>query len=269
MKFSNSIKLLLGGLLLTSALTMPSCKDEEVFPAPTVLLSASEFTGKTGETATVTATVTAPGGLKSLTITKYLGVTPDPAYGTNGSKVVDHSEHTETYELNAEGLTTPVRFSFTAEDNKGQTATADFVVTTEASVEYLLTNFNWQWKSKRGKCLDSEQETEQILDCEKDNVYSFNADGTFTLDFGAITGTGGGTCDFDGFRAPTTWTLNEDQTELTIKSANVFDPNDVLTEVYNVTDANTNSIKSTQTIDLSIFGCVIYDWKFEWTAKPK
>jgi len=60
MKFSNSIKLLLGGLLLSSALTMPSCKDEEVFPAPTVLLSASEFTGKTGETATVTATVTLP-----------------------------------------------------------------------------------------------------------------------------------------------------------------------------------------------------------------
>jgi hypothetical protein len=131
-----------------------------------------------------------------------------------------------------------------------------------------LTTYNWQWKSKLGKCLASDPETEQIFDCEKDNVFSFKSDGTFTLDYGAITG-GTGSCQFDGFRAPTTWTLNADETELTIKQVSVFDPNDVLTEVYKITSATTSAIKSKQTVDLTVFGCIIYDWGFEWTAKPK
>ncbi|MEY3051349.1 MAG: hypothetical protein RLY31_1134 [Bacteroidota bacterium] len=262
--------LLFAGLLATTALTMTACgDDEEVFPVPVVTLSASEFSGKTGEIATVTAMVNAPGGLKSLTITKFLGTTPDPNYGTNGVKTFTHMEHTETYELNAEGLTTPVRFNFTAEDETGQVGSADFLVTTEASVDFLLTTYNWQWKSKLGKCLASEDETEQILDCEKDNFFSFNADGSYALDFGAITGTGGGTCDFDGFRAPAGWSLNDDQTELTINAVNVFDPNDVQVQLYKITEATTTSLKATQTIDLSVFGCIVYDWTFEFTAIPK
>lgn len=269
MKYTKFFSLLLSGLLLGSLFLVSSCKDDEAKPAPTVTLSASTFSGKIGETASVTATVVAPEGLKELRITKYLGTTVDATYGTNGTKTVNHESHTEDYVLAEEGLTTPVRFNFTAEDNKGQTGTADLVITTEPSVRYLLTKFNWQWKSKVGKCLASDPETEQIFECEKDNVYTFNADGTYALDYGALTGSGGGTCDFDGFRAPTTWELNSTETELTIRAVNIFDPNDVQTEVYKIQEATTTSIKSSQTIDLSVFGCVVWDWKFEWTAKPK
>jgi hypothetical protein len=270
MKFKNFSFLLVAGLLSTTAITIFSCKKDENKPAPSVSLSAATFSGKTGETASVTATVVAPEGLKSLKITKYLGTDVDATYGTAGTKTVTDLSHTESYLLNGEGLTTPVRFKFTAEDNKGQIGSADFIVTTEASVGYLLTTFNWQWKSKIGKVFAADPgETEQILDCEKDNIYSFKADGTYTLDYGAITGTGGGTCDFDGFRAPTTWTLNAGETELTIKAVNVFDPTDSQTEVYKITSATTASMKSTQTVDLTVFGGIVYDWKFEWTAKPK
>lgn len=270
MKFKNFSLMLIAGLLATSAITFSSCKkDDDPKPAPTITLSAATFSGKIGETASVTATVVAAEGLKELRITKYLGTTVDATFGTNGTEVVTDLTHTHDYVLTAEGLTTPVRFNFTAEDKAGQTGTADFIITTEPSVSYLLTTFNWQWKSKLGKCLDSDPETEQILDCEKDNVYSFNADGTYTLDYGAVTGTGGGTCDFDGFAPATTWSLNADETELTLNSVNAFDPNDVRSEVYNVSEFTNSSIKSTQTIDLTVFGCVIWDWKFEWTAKPK
>ncbi len=270
MKFKNLLFLMFAGLLATSTFTLTSCgDDDDATPAPTVTLSATTFSGKIGETASVTATVVAAGGLKSLTITKYLGTTVDATFGTNGIKTETHLSHTETYVLSEEGLSTPVRFKFEATDEKDQTASADFIITTEPSVAYLLTTYDWQWKSKVGKVFDADPETEQIVDCEKDNVFSFNEDGTYTLDYGALTGSGGGTCDFDGFRAPTTWTLNADESELTIMAVNVFDPNDIQTEVYKITEATSTSLKSTQTVDLTAFGGIIYDWKFEWSAKPK
>lgn len=258
------------GVLATSVLTVQSCKkDDDTKAAPTVALTTSAYSGKIGETATVGVAVVAPEGLKSLVITKYLGTTVDATYGTNGSKTVTTSTYEENYVLNEEGLDTPVRFKFEATDNKDQVSSADFIVTTEPSVAYLLVKYDWQWKSKVGKVYDTDPESEQIVDCEKDNVYTFNADGTYSLDYGAITGMGGGTCDFDGFRAPTTWSLNADESELTIMAVNVFDPNDVQTEVYTITSADATSIKSTQTVDLTAFGGIIYDWKFEWSAKPK
>lgn len=271
MKYNKVLYLFFVGLLVTAAtLTVNSCKDkEETFPNPTVALSATTFSGKIGQTASVTVTVTAPAGFKSLKITKYKGTDIDASFGTSGTETLTEATHTHTYVLAAEGLSTPIRFKFTAEDNKGQTGTGDFIITTEPSVAYLLTTYDWLWKSKAGKVFAADPESEQILDCEKDNYYIFNADGTYDLKYGPITGTGGGTCDFDGFRAPTTWTLNTDETELTIKAVSVFDPTDIQTEVYKITSATNAAIKSTQSVDLTAFGGIVYDWKFEWSAKPK
>lgn len=89
------------------------------------------------------------------------------------------------------------------------------------------------------------------------------------IDYGAITGTGGGTCDFDGLKPPTTWEMNDDETELTITSVNVFDPADVQVELYRITSFDAMEINSEQTVDLTVFGCVIWDWKFTWSAVPK
>lgn len=270
MNYTKFLSFLLPGLLLGTLLTVSSCKKDETKPAPTITLSASDFTGKIGESASVTATVVAPAGLKELRITKYLGTTIDASYGTNGTQTVTLESHTETYVLNEEGLTTPVRFNFAAEDEKGQISTADFIVTTQPSVRYLLTHFNWQWKSKIGKATSTEpSESEQILDCEKDNVYTFNEDGSYSIDFGALTGSGGGTCDFDPLTVTNTWELNSDETQLTITASNIFDPTPV-PQVYTIVSADNTSIKSTSTIDLTAFpDGIIYDWKFEWAAKPK
>jgi len=271
MKYTKIFYLFSMGLLASAALTLNSCQDdEETFPNPAVTLSSTTYSGKIGQTASVTATVVAPAGLRTLKITKFKGTTIDPTFGTGGTETYTDLTHTHNYVLSTEGLSTPIRFKFEAEDDKGQIGSADFIVTTEPSVSYLLTTFDWQWKSKLGKIFSlSEPETEQILDCEKDNFYSFNADGTFALNYGAITGSGGGTCDFDGFRAPTTWTLNADESELTISSVSVFDPADIQTEVYKIKVANSTKIESTQTVDLTAFGGVIYDWTFIWNAKPK
>jgi len=270
MKFKNLFSMLFAGMLVTATLTITSCGDDDAdVLGPTIALSSNDFSGKIGETATVTATVVAPAGLKSLTITKYLGTEVDATYGTGGSTTFTHETHTETYELGEEGLTNPVRFNFTAEDDKGKIGTADFIITTEPSVAYLLVNFDWQWKSKLGKCLDSDPETEQIADCEKDNYFVFNADGTFKLEYGANTAGAGTPCELDGLRVGDTWSLNADETELTMNFPNIFDPTDVQTEVYKISEFTSTSIKSRQTIDLSFLGCIVYNWGFEWAAKPK
>ncbi|MCB0551056.1 MAG: hypothetical protein KDD19_26025 [Phaeodactylibacter sp.] len=271
MRYKNLIFSLAVSFMAAGALLVSGCNndDEQPVDAPSVSLSASTFSGKIGETATTTATVTAPGGLKALRVTKYLGTDIDPTYGTNGTMEVTSSTFTLEYTLADEGLETPIRFNFEAEDDKGQTGDADFIITTELSMKYLLLNFNWQWKSKMGKCLDSEPESEMILDCELDNIYIFNEDGTMGIDYGAITGTGGGTCDFDGLKPPTTWEMNDDETELTITSVNVFDPADVQVELYRITSFDAMEINSEQTVDLTVFGCVIWDWKFTWSAVPK
>ena len=262
-------KFIIPTLLLSGLVFISSCKDDEPDPdAPTITLSAASFSGKTGEMATTTATVTAPGGLASFTVTKFLGLDADPSFGTSGTMAVT-SPYTLNYDLAGEGLDTPVRFAFAAEDDNGKTASVDFVVTTEASVEYLLTNFNWQWKSKLGKCLESEPETEQIVECETDNVFTFNADGTMSIDYGAQTGSGGGTCDFDGVVPETSWELNADESALTITKINAFDPNDIRMEVYNIVSADAIAIESTSTIDLTVFGCIVYDWTFVWSGVPQ
>jgi hypothetical protein len=174
------------------------------------------------------------------------------------------------YTLAAEGLTAPIRFNFTGEDLLGRTVSTDFVITTEVSVKYLLTTFNWQWNSKLGKIFSlTEAESEQILACEKDNFYIFDPNGTMKINYGAVTGTGGGTCDFDGLRVETKWSLNADESVLTIDAVNVFNPSDVQKQVYSIKSFSTTEIRSTQKVDLSAFGGIAYDWTYVWKVKAK
>jgi hypothetical protein len=148
MKLKSSLSFLLAGVAMSTALWFTACKKEEK-AAPVITLSASTYTGKIGTTATTTATITAEAGLRALRITKYNGVTVDATFGTNGTETYNHSDHTLNYVLTDEGLAAPVRFKFEAEDNDGKVTTADFIITTEVSVRYLLTTYNWQWTARK------------------------------------------------------------------------------------------------------------------------
>ncbi len=254
--------------LLAMAIQITSCKKEDP-DAPVVSLTATEFTGKTGETASTTASVVADGGLTTFRVTKFIGTTIDNTYGTNGTMEISGSSFTLQYELNEEGVLEPIRFNFTATDENGKTGSADFIITTELSFRFLLLNYDWRWHSKRGRIFEEDVESEQICPCEQDNIYSFNANGTMSIDYGALTGSGGCTCDFDGFRVEETWALNAAETELTIFAVNVFDPSDVDAQVYRITGFNLMEIRSEQTVDLSVFGGIVWDWKFVWRAVAK
>ena len=102
-------------VLTVVSLVFSSCqKDEEVFPVPTVT-SSGTLAGVTGATVTVKATISAPAGLKSITVLKN-GVAFDSKTYSAGEKTAEYSK-----DYVVEGAAgTVVTFSIQATDLKGQ-----------------------------------------------------------------------------------------------------------------------------------------------------
>ena len=105
-------------VLTVVSLVFSSCqKDEEVFPVPTVT-SSGTLAGVTGATVTVKATISAPAGLKSITVLKN-GIAFDSKTYSAGEKTAEYSK-----DYVVEGAAgTVVTFSIQATDLKGQVST--------------------------------------------------------------------------------------------------------------------------------------------------
>jgi len=105
-------------VLTVVSLVFSSCqKDEEVFPVPTVT-SAGTLSGVAGATVTVKATISAPAGLKSITVLKN-GVAFDSKAFTAAEKTAEYSK-----DYVIEGAAgTVVTFSIQATDMKNQVST--------------------------------------------------------------------------------------------------------------------------------------------------
>ena len=56
---------------------------------------------------------------------------------------------------------------------------------------------------------------------------------------------------------------------MTIDAVNVFNTSDVQKQVYKIKTFGTTEIRSTQNVDLSVFGGIAYDWTFVWKVKAK
>ena len=114
---TNKVFKLLAVLTVVS-LVFSSCqKDEEVFPVPTVT-SSGTLAGVTGATVTVKATISAPAGLKSITVLKN-GIAFDSKTYSAAEKIAEYSK-----DYVVEGAAgTVVTFSIQATDLKGQVST--------------------------------------------------------------------------------------------------------------------------------------------------
>lgn len=115
---------------------LTSCggEDPEVFDVPSILLDNTSFTGMPGDVATISGTITAPGGLNVYRVTVEVdGVAGDPQEFPRGSTIETTAQFNFTYTLVEEQVDVPVRIVITATDEANQTGTASFDVTTEAS----------------------------------------------------------------------------------------------------------------------------------------
>ena len=114
--------------LLSLALVFNACKKEDPLPlAPTVSAGAAT-NGKVGDVVKITATINAPGGLKSLTVLKNGQTFESKSYA--GETSVSYSKD---YAVEALPVNSVVTFTFQGTDNSNQTSTlATQVVTVSA-----------------------------------------------------------------------------------------------------------------------------------------
>lgn len=201
---------LMTGMAATAFMT--SCGDDDVaLPAePTITVTADglvegQLTGNVGDDVALTIATETAGGFASLTITEYQGTDAmDPEVST--TEVTSY-----THTITVDDIDAPFRINFAVTDIQGRTATTDVIITGQRTNLQKLQDFNWQYTSQMG-ILDGEGES--IKGCETDNVYSFNVDGSATIDFGTDTATGD--CWLDGLTLATGFTYDEAEGTLSI-----------------------------------------------------
>lgn len=222
-----------------------------------------------GETIQVAANLSGITPLQSLSITKTVNLSVDESFGTNGTLTVDggavNDEYIFEYTPDVDDIDQLVGFSFSAEGSNGSRVASDLQLVVTLSPRDNLPRKKWIWKSKLWVDKDNLQD---IKECEKDNYYLFNEDGTMSINFGDNTGTPG--CDFDGFNVYDTWSLSEDESTFTMVYHSIFSPDAPQTEVYRVKTLTTETLELEIDYDLTIFGEGPEEtFLFEFTAAPK
>lgn len=115
--------------LSVSILVLSSCGGDDPAPAaPTLSLSVTSFQGIVGSDASTTVTITAPGGLKSLTILKNGG-----AFAVENFTGQTTATYTLDYEVEDLAVGTATNFSFQAEDNGALRSSVSTYTVTVAS----------------------------------------------------------------------------------------------------------------------------------------
>lgn len=215
------------------------------------------------ENVAVTAAI-ASADVRSFTITKKVNLVADPTFGQNGVLTVNPSSFGDEYVFNYLAPTSDidklVGFTFHVEKNDGSVLESDLTLVVTLSPRDNIPTKRWVWKSKIWVDADN---AEDIKECEKDNYYLFNPDGTMSIKFGNNTGTAG--CDFDAFIEYYTWVLSDDEKTLTLTRNS--DPS---TEVYRVKTLTTERMEIEIDYDLSVFGLSTEEtFLFKLEAAPR
>jgi hypothetical protein len=258
--------------VIAALIFVASCsEDEEPAVAPSVSVSPDAYTGAPGETVNATVTGDLDGAFVSMTITKYNGTSIDTDWETNGSmEVTSGLPYNFSYILGPEGLDgTAGRFGFVVTDDNQLTGQTNLIITTEATRTQLLTFFDWQYHSLLWQDTPDTW-AEGIADCEKDNILTFNADGTMDYDYGALVGPdncgeGGceGSCSGDGVLNWVGWSFNDDESVLSAYRVDAETETPWDTVVWEITEFDHTYWRGT--VDLGAWG--LFDYGHAAVAK--
>lgn len=265
------ISIVLFSVCCFSIIVLNSCGEPDQTPEDyfdngsfTVKLDAQKAPGHgqykqaltTSEQVDLKVTVNAPSDLESLQITKTVNLETDESFANSGVKQIDASGKTFTYEFHYDpqiaDINQLVGFTFKAITGDQQSTTSDLTVAVNLSPRDNLVTKRWNWKSILHANDEENPNMETIKDCEKDNAYLFNADGTLSLDFGQDTAAGD--CALDGLNAYDSWKLTDDEKYFIIKRHGIFSPDKTVIDSFEVKQLSIETLKLQLSIDLSSVG---------------
>lgn len=243
------LSLLLGLLVLAGG-----CKKDEPDPnAPVLRLEPDNVTGKAGRVVEATLHISAPNGAKEVVMYKTINLQRDNSFGGSGTVTAvpvsvggDAYEYHFSYELKDAEVDKLVGFNFRFTDNKGLAAEKDLTVNTTTSAQAII--FSRKWKLVAKVWTSITPPADDLKDCEKDDVYSWNKDSTVSIAYGTSA------CQFDGFNVYDSWTISEDEKTFTQVYHSLFDPSKITTEVYKIRSVSRDRLVMEMTVDLSVFG---------------
>lgn len=244
----------------------------------TVVLDAQKSPGQgqyrqvlqSNETLEIEVHVESPESLQSLVITKTVNLEPDASFGNGGTLEVPASgtsfDYTFTYEPSVSDVDQLVGFSFQAVAQGGGTATSDLTATVTLSPIDNLSTKRWGWSSIKHVNSPNMPNEEVITECEADNSFLFNADGTMSQDFGAITAVGN--CGLDGLILYDKWYITEDGENFVMEKYNVFTPDIKQIESYRIVELSVDKLQLELTVDLSVFGLGLEVFLYTFVPEP-
>lgn len=249
-------------------LSLTGCEKEKTAGMPELKLTPDEITAKAGRTIESTLSIYAPNGAKDVVIYKTVNLQKDPNYGNSGtitgvpeSLGENQFEYKFTYQLRDEEVEKLVGFNFKFTDQKGLSAEKDLTVHTTTSGQQIIYSRKWKLISKLWTSVSPA--VEDLKDCEKDDVYSWNKDSTYSVDFGQKA------CTFDGFNVFDKWYLSEDEKTFTQIYHSLFDPSNITREEYRVKTLTKDKLVMEIFVDLSVFGPPYTDKEvFTYTFEP-
>jgi hypothetical protein len=161
--------------ILAMAAFLSSCDgDEDSFDAPTLSLSQTEITASPGEEVTVDIDASTDGGFKDLVVKKMW----DDA--TQDEETFTTLPANYSYTVTEEDAEHVLKLNFTVTDNQGKTASKDLVITVELTPTQILLKYDWKLTEEIRKKTNEND----IADAYTDDVYRFNADGTYQKSIG-------------------------------------------------------------------------------------
>ena len=230
----------------------------------TIVLDAQKTPGQgqyrivveSSDTININVHVEAPDDLMGLTITKTVNLEIDESFGNQGVMQVDASGNSFNYNFIYEPLIEDVDelvgFTFEAQTTSGNSHTSDLTASITLSPKDNLATKRWNWSSIKHVTSLNMPNEEVINDCEKDNYYLFNADGTMSLNYGQDTGAGA--CNLDGLNVYDQWYISDNEEYFLMEKYNVFTPDITVVDTFRIKTLSIDKLELEQTVDLSVFG---------------
>jgi hypothetical protein len=155
---------------------LASCDNDENFAEPTLTLSQTNVTASPGDEVSVAITAAAEAGIRDLVVTKrWDGTTVD----TETFTTLPSTPY--VYTVTDDDADHIVTLNFTLTDKKNKSVSKEVVITVELTPRQLLLKYNWRLSEEIRK----KNNTNDINDAYTDDVYRFNADGTYNKSIGA------------------------------------------------------------------------------------